>query len=341
MKVLHIHNLMLRHYGNFKFYTGYKLSNGVTRCNHRLLEFSDRDMVRFEAPLGLRPLGKYVTNRKLIETCVNFKPDLVIIGHCDLISEKSLLEIRSLLPGTKIAHWFLDALWNPRNHKRLQHRMHCTDAIFITTGGPALKQFCTGKNRVAYMPNPTDPAWESHNNAIKTEFDRDLVFCGVGLKSDYRYNLLLEIKRKIKDELRFESFGILGEPPVWGEAYDAIIAGSKMALNLNREEGWSLYSSDRISQLLGNGLLTFIWDKGEMRRLFNDEQVVFFKNEEELSKKIKYFQAEDEDRQTVAAAGRNYYQQHFSAQQVINFIIETTFEQPYTTDYPWAKEVYY
>ena len=78
-----------------------------------------------------------------------------------------------------------------------------------------------------------------------------------------------------------------------------------------------------------------------MRRLFNDEQVAFFKNEDELSKKIKYFQAEDEDRQTVAAAGRHCYQQHFSAQQVINFIIETTFEQPYTTDYPCAKEVYY
>lgn len=331
---------MLRHYGNFKFYTGYKLSNGVTRCNHRLLEFSDRDMVRFEAPLGLRPLGKYNANRKLIETCVNFKPDLVLIGHCDLISEKTLQEIRRLLPDVKIAHWFLDALWNPRNHERLKRRMHCTDALFITTGGPALKEFCTGKNRVAYIPNPTDPSWEPHKNDQKTQFERDLVFCGVGSKSDDRFNLLLSLKDQLEPSLHFETFGILGGPAVWGDTYDQVIAHSKMALNLNREEGWPLYSSDRLSQLIGNGLLTFIWDKGEMRQLFNDEQVVFFKDEAELSKKIQYFQANDTHRQAVARAGRKHYQQHFSAQKVIEFIIDTTFGHKNLSDTLWGNQVY-
>ena len=111
---------MIRNYGNIKFYTGCKLSNGIIRGNHRLLEFSDRDLVRFESPLHIRPLGKKIVNRKLIETCDNFRPDLIIIGHCDLITEKTLQEIRQLLPETKIAHWFLDALWPPRNISRLQ-----------------------------------------------------------------------------------------------------------------------------------------------------------------------------------------------------------------------------
>ena len=332
---------MIRNYGNIKFHTGCKLSNGIIRGNHRLLEFSDRDLVRYESPFHIRPIGKNIVNRKLVKTCDNFRPDLIIIGHCDLITEKTLEEIRRLLPETKIAHWFLDALWIPRNIVRLQARMRCTDSIFVTTGGPALKQFCTGKNVVSYMPNPCDPSWESHNNAEKMEFDRDLVFCGVGLESDYRYQLLVNLKSDLENTLHFDTFGILGGKPVWGQAYEDVISKSKMALNLNREEDWPLYSSDRLAQLIGNGLLTYVWDKGEMRRLFNDGQVVFFKNEDELSKKIKYFQAEDEDRQTIAAAGRHYYQQHFSAQQVINFIIETTFEKPYTTDYPWAKEVYY
>ena len=102
MKVLHIHNLMLRNKGNFKFYTGFKLSNGVVRNNHRLLEFSDRDTVRYETPLGLRPLGKHIANRKLIETCSNFNTDLILIGHCDLVSEKTMQEIRSLLPASRL-----------------------------------------------------------------------------------------------------------------------------------------------------------------------------------------------------------------------------------------------
>ena len=73
MKVLHIHNLMLRNYGNIKFYTGCKLSNGIIRNNHRLLEFSDRDLARFTAPLGMRAIGKHRMNRKLIETYKNLK----------------------------------------------------------------------------------------------------------------------------------------------------------------------------------------------------------------------------------------------------------------------------
>lgn len=340
MKILHVHNLMLRNYGGIKFYTGCKLSNGIVRENHRLMEFSDRDIARFEAPLGIRPLGKKIANRKLIETCDNFRPDLILLGHCDIITEDTLLEIRSLLPEVKIAHWFLDALWIPRNVRRLQARVHCTDAIFITTGGDHLKQFCTGKNRVAFIPNPTDPAWESHNNAAKTEFDRDLVFCGVGLESDYRYELLVNLKKELSETLRFETYGILGGPPVWGDAYDRIIATSKIAMNLNREEDWPLYSSDRISQLFGNGLLTCLWDRGDMRRLFTDDQALFFKDTDELTRKLRAFQADDSLRQTVAQNGHIHYHQNFSAEKVVQFIIETSLDQPWSFDYLWGDEVY-
>ena len=340
MKILHIHNLMIRNYGNIKFHTGCKLSNGIIRGNHRLLEFSDRDLVRYESPFHIRPIGKNIVNRKLVETCDNFRPNLIIIGHCDLITEKTLEEIKRLLPETKIAHWFLDALWIPRNIVRLQARMRCTDSIFVTTGGPALKQFCTGKNVVSYMPNPCDPSWESHNNAEKKEFDRDLVFCGVGLESDYRYQLLVNLKSDLENTLHFDTFGILGGKPVWGQAYEDVISKSKMALNLNREEGWSLYSSDRISQLLGNGLLTFIWDKGDMRRLFNDEQVVFFKDLDELSRQIKMFHADDEQRQRIAKNGYYHYHENFSAQRTIQYMIETTFNLPHSHDYIWDNEIY-
>ena len=331
---------MLRNYGNTKFYTGYKFSNGIIRLNHRLLEFSDRDVARFESPFGIRPLGRRVANRKLIETCDNFKPDLILIGHCDIIRENTLREIRELLPQTKIAHWFLDALWNDRNIDRLNARANCVDSIFITTGGEALKQFCSGKNRVAFIPNPTDPAWESHNNAKKTKFERDLVFCGVGAESDDRYELLDHLKNEIGDSLRFETYGLMGAPPAWGQAYDAILASSKMALNLNREEGWPLYSSDRLSQLIGNGLLTFMWDKADMRRLFNDDQVAFFRDKEELVRKIKQFHEDERLRQSVASNGHQRYHERFSAQRVMQFIIETTFELPFSHEYPWKDEIY-
>jgi len=190
------------------------------------------------------------------------------------------------------------------------------------------------------MPNPCDPSWESNNNAEKKEFDRDLVFCGVGLESDYRYQLLVNLKKDLLHTLRFDTFGILGGTPVWGQAYEKVISKSKMALNLNREEGWPLYSSDRLSQLIGNGLLTYIWDKGDMRRLFNDEQVVFFKDQDDLARQIRSFHADDAHRQHIARNGYHHYHKHFSAQRTIQYIIETTFNLTHSQDYIWSDEIY-
>ena len=38
----------------------------------------------------------------------------------------------------------------------------------------------------------------------------DLVFCGVGLESDYRYQLLVNLKSDLENTLHFDTFGILG-----------------------------------------------------------------------------------------------------------------------------------
>ena len=49
-------------------------------------------------------------NEKLIKTCKNYKPDLIVLGHADLISEDSLGELKDILPQIKIVQWFLDPL---------------------------------------------------------------------------------------------------------------------------------------------------------------------------------------------------------------------------------------
>ena len=51
---------------------------------------------------------------------------------------------------------------------------------------------------------------------------------------------------------------------------------------------------------MGNGLLTFLWDIGNMRKFFTDEHVAVFKYLDELIAKAKVFQADDDHRQAVA-----------------------------------------
>jgi len=91
---------------------------------------------------------------------------------------------------------------------------------------------------------------------------------------------------------------------------------------------------------MGNGLLTYLWDKGGMRRLFTDEQVVFFNDFDELAAKAKAFHADDTRRRAVAAAGRAHYHEHFSGQRVVRFMVETALGLKYSQDYLWAEEVY-
>ena len=49
-----------------------------------------------------------------------------------------------------------------------------------------------------------------------------------------------------------------GIQPIWADKFLDYVSKSNMGLNLSRGKPIKYYSSDRIAQLMGNGLLTFI-----------------------------------------------------------------------------------
>jgi hypothetical protein len=335
MRIVYACNMMLRRYGSWKFFTDIKLLNGMIRNNWNVCTFSDRDVARLAAPLGIKPLGIRLANRHFIETCDNFKPDAIILGHCDIISNQTLREIKRRHPNVPIIYYNIDALWIERNVNKIHHRKEVVNAIFCTTGGDALKQFRNNRNIVGYIPNAVDASIDCHDNSIKTEFERDLMYCGKGDTTDDRYPLIVSLHERLKDKLQFETYGIYGKPDAWGQGYERILTTSKMALNLNRIEGWPLYSSDRLAQLMGNGLLAFVWDKGHMRKILDDSHAAFFKDEDDLVSKVIQFHNDDSMRQSVAAAGRAYYHEHFSAQRVTLYMLEKATSKSPSNSYGW------
>ena len=58
-----------------------------------------------------------------------------------------------------------------------------------------------------------------------------------------------------------------------------------MGLNLSRGEAIKYYSSDRITQIVGNGLVCLIDEKTQYRDFFSDKEMVY-KNINDLSEKI-------------------------------------------------------
>lgn len=337
-RILLVDNLMIRRYGNLRMGPGRKLNCGAVRNDWRICEFSDRDMARLLAPLGIRAWGGYIANRKLVKCAVNFRPDIVLLGHCDYITNDTLREIRQRLGSVKIAHFNVDPLWQESTAKQMADRMETCDALFATTAGEILKTWTTGSNTVAYMPNPSDTSMECEDNGTKKLFARDLFFAGNRREGDPRWDLLDKVLPKIKGKAGCEIFG--GKNGIWGARYEEVLASSKMSLNLNRREGDKWYSSDRIAHLMGYGILTFQSSANKMQSFFSDRETVYFDDADDLAEKIVYYNTHDDERAAIASAGRVKYHTLFNGARVLKFMVETMTGEKYSENYEWAQEVY-
>ena len=106
-----------------------------------------------------------------------------------------------------------------------------------------------------------------------------------------------------------------------------------MALNISRGSYQNLYSSDRISSLIGNGLLVFISKKTKFEKLFNNKEVVFFNNKKDLINKINYYSSNDKIRIKFAKSAYKKYHKYMSNIVVSNYILNcvdlVNFKKPF------------
>ena len=91
--------------------------------------------------------------------------------------------------------------------------------------------------------------------------------------------------RKITNHVKFEFYGLNNVQPIWADHYFKTISNAKMGLNLSRGEAIKYYSSDRITQIVGNGLVCLIDEKTGYRDYFSNDEMVFYKNLSDLSEK--------------------------------------------------------
>ena len=343
MRILLVDNLLIRRYGRLRMGPGRALACGAIRGNHRLCEFSDRDLARYMG-FGIRALGEHRVNKALLQTAKNFRPEALLLGHCDFITNETLDAIRKAVPGIRIAHFNVDPMCDAHPQDQMRARIDSCDALFATTAGEQyLKPFVTGKNVVAYMPNPSDPALESLDNSQRpaSDFATDLFYAGQAREGDPRLELLLKVREALKDKpLKFDLVGMFGSKPVvGGAAYDDLLASAKMGLNISRYFGMKWYSSDRNAHLMGSGILSFLYDGDQMQDFFTDEHVAYFHGAEDLIDKVLWFNEHDEARQKVAAAGRVRYDALFNGQRTLEFMLDVLFQRD-TSAYEWSSEIY-
>ena len=339
-RILFVGNFLIRHWGNGRTGIDMRLAAAATRLDCPVLTFSERDIARFLAPLGfMRSLGAKMMCKRLVRTVRNFRPDVVFISHCDYIDNGTLDAMRAAAPGVKLVHINCDPVETDHCCAQIARRTDSCDAIFVTTAGEKLKSWTTGRNVVGFYPNPSDPAFETEDNSLKTDFAYDLFFAGRPALADQRKALLDALMPRLDPSVRLGFFG-MGRPLVIGRAYEEAIAASKMGLSINRFENWKWYASDRITHLMGNGVLTFQYDGNEMQDFFSEKETVYFHTPDELAEKIAFFNSHDDARRAVAAAGRARYHALFNAQRTLRYMVEATLGEEFSEDYEWALEVY-
>ena len=258
---------------------------------------------------------------------------MVVLGHADLISNETLDYIKKFYPSIKIAQWFLDRMdaeWKI-NRKRFENKFNYTDANFCTTS-PEVLNFDKNK-RIYYIPNPVDESFETLNVFKNKTFSRDLFFAmshGVhrGIlkkgKFDVRENFINELMDLLPN-VKFDVYGMEEKQPIWADQYLKSIANSKMALNLSQGDPVKYYSSDRISQMVGNGLLTFVDKKTELNDFFTNDEIIFYNSSSDLANKIKKNNKNDKSRIKIAKAGRDKYFRYFNSTLVAEYIINKSF----------------
>ncbi len=317
LRILHITNFNERHNGRLFFNTG---------------DFYGSDTL----------------NDKLIKTCYHFKPDLIVLGHADMISKDILYNLKKDYSNLKIAQWFLDPLNKngpdfQKNKKRILDKSDVIDSNFLTTSPDALSFLSKNKSNY-FIPNPSDQSMETLNN-FRKDCSNDVFFAlshGVHrgqLKSrstDDREKFIKSLIKKCKN-IRFDIFGMDNIQPIWADQYFKNISNSKMGLNLSRGTPIKYYSSDRITQIIGNGLVTLIDEKTCYGDFFDDTEMVFYKNVTDLSEKIEKISEDEKLRKKIGKKGKTKYMKYFNSTLVADFIIKKTYEMNSSKRFLWHK----
>lgn len=333
-KILHISNFAQKHYGRLFWNMSFRISNGFTRLGHNVYNFSDRDVAR-SSYLKSIGLSQHYLHRKLLETVNHYRPDVVVLGHADLVSVDTLMSIRRVLPQAKLIQWGVDHLTVDGYMKKLKKYATYIDHLFLTTGDPCIQQLKKGDGGVSFFPNIFDASMDNLKIFEQADYTSDVFFAmsqGVGSATmkENKIDSRAELMRQIALDQGIDSdfYGFDGKQPVWASALTDAMQQSPMGLNINRGEPLAMYSSDRIAMYIGNGLLTFLDRASGCEPLFSSDEAVYFDDVHDLIAKIKYYKKHESQRREMAKRGWQRGHGCYHGEVVCQYMLQKVFKQP-------------
>ncbi len=349
-RIIHCTNFnLLKRTGAYMNIASYKISHGLIRNGHNVLDFSDRDILKTFSVFGkLKQFGRKPFNELFYQYCVDTNPDGIILGHADTIMPETLARIRKALPNTKVLQWNVDCI-NPQivssNIEHIKSKIDLVDYTIITTADKdLLRQFDVKKHKVGFMPNPTDKSIES-GRAFEIKYPEwDLVFPSSPTsvrEFDGRLMKTSDIIERISRNINMNKvlFSRVDGKNLVGGEYQRVFSNTAMGLNINRSNHDYLYSSDRMAHLMGNGALALMDRRTGFGDLFGDDEIAFYKDEDELYGKIDYYRRNPEERMAMSEKGWKKYHELFNERLIAKYIADLMFDEFDAKDYPWPTIV--
>jgi glycosyltransferase involved in cell wall biosynthesis len=352
MKILHVSHQQLKYLGARNYLLPVRINNGFIRNNHEVFWFSDRDVARCSSLVGSRKTGVGASNRKLLETCRNFQPDVIALSSADVIRAETIAKARKILPNVAIFQYYIDPLFDESNFRKVSSKKEVVDWSFATTGGSVLASISGAQSRVAFIPNPVDPSIDIHRCHERSDQPYDVFYAGrlspkleQGDLRDRAPQLIRNYLPNVRSAMYCEGFG----KPLFGAEFMKTLGNAKIGLSFSkRYQGVKagqggpmyLYSSDRIALYQGNGLLVFTTRAFGLSQLYGKDTLVEVATPDEFIDALQYYIDNDSERQKVAKAGYELGHREFNEKLVSQYMIEATLGMSFSHEYCWPTESY-
>ena len=342
LKILHISTFDEKNdHRLFNISIANKLTKGFIRNNHDVVNFSYRDF-------GNKFLLKNNNNlnEKIFNISQNYRPDLILLGHNNVLNQNTLEKIKSNYK-TKIALWYEDHLikGGPNfisNLNLIEKNRDLIDQYFLTTFPDSINTKIH-KNKLNYMPIPADKNIENLEIYKFNNRHKDLFFAlshGVNYGKLKRRNIdereyfLNELMKK-NTKLTFNILGYAGEQPKWNYNYFKELSKCKTALNLSRGIPSKYASSNRIASLIANGIMTFIDKKTKYQDFFNSDEMGFYTDADDLINQLEKLNGNINKINRISKNGKKKYFSLFDNSIVSEYIITKTFNVNNKNKYVW------
>ena len=335
LKILHISQFDDRNdYRLFNISISSKISKGLIRNGHDVINFSYRNYINKSI---IHDRNRTI-NQKVLDITNNYRPDLIILGHNNFLYRNNIEILKSKF-NCKISLWYEDALGKKADGPHWRENLSLIEAnndlidTYFTTTHPDEIFTKINKKKMTFLPIPVDENIENlklYEN--KTNY-KDFFFAlshGVNFgklkkrKTDEREDFIKKLMNKFP-RINYNILGIANENPKWNYDYYKELSKCKIALNLSRGKPIKLTSSNRIASLIGNGIYTFIDQKTQYDKVFDENEVGTYKSIDDLGNKVEFLLSNENKIKKYAKNGRDKYFKLFNSKVVSGKIINKTF----------------